>query len=78
MNQQDRSFIGAPEAEVRYSHGEFKVVRNGTFVRCATTGQPILLDDLKYWSVERQEPYAGPDAVLSRLRQLRSPAVYGS
>jgi hypothetical protein len=77
MNQHDRSFRGAPEAEVRYSHGEYKVVRNGTFVRCAVTGQPIALDDLKYWSVERQEAYANPLAVLARLRALKAPAVFG-
>jgi hypothetical protein len=77
MNQQDRRFIGAPEAEIRYSHGDFKVLRGGAFVRCAVTGQPILIEDLKYWSVERQEAYAGPTAVLARLRQLKSPSVFG-
>ncbi len=77
MNQHDRSFKGAPEAEVRYSHGDFKVVRNGAFVRCAATGQAIPLDDLKYWSVERQEAYASPAAALQRLRQINAPSVYG-
>jgi hypothetical protein len=77
MNQQDRSFIGAPEAEIRYAHGDFRVVRGGTFVRCSVTGQPILIEDLKYWSVERQEAYASTAAVLQRLAQLRSPSVYG-
>ncbi len=77
MNQQDRSFIGAPEAQLRYGHGEFKVVRNGTFVRCAVSGLPILLDDLKYWSVDLQEPYLNPEAALKRLRELKSPTVHG-
>jgi hypothetical protein len=36
-------------------------------VRCAVTGEPIPLDQLKYWSVERQEAYASPDAVVDRL-----------
>jgi hypothetical protein len=31
------------------------------------TGEPIPLDELKYWSVERQEAYVGPEAVLARL-----------
>jgi hypothetical protein len=26
-------------------------------VRCAITGKPIPLDELSYWSVDRQEPY---------------------
>jgi hypothetical protein len=77
MNQQDRSFIGTPEAEVRYAHGDFKIVRNGGFVRCAVTGQPILIDDLKYWSVERQEAYASPAAALRRLSEIKAPSVYG-
>ncbi len=77
MNQHDRGIFGAPEAEVRYAHGDFKVVRSGSFVRCAATGQPIALDDLKYWSVERQEAYASPEAALKRLRQVKAPSVFG-
>jgi hypothetical protein len=77
MNQHDRSFMGAPEAEIRYAHGDFKVVRNGAFVRCAVTGQPIPVEDLKYWSVERQEAYASTTAVLRRLTELKAPNVYG-
>jgi hypothetical protein len=56
------------EAEVRYLDGDFRVVRPGAFVRCAVTGVAIPLEELKYWSVERQEPYATPEAVLRRLR----------
>ena len=32
-------------------------VREGEFVRCAVSGDPIRLDNLRYWSVGRQEPY---------------------
>jgi hypothetical protein len=71
MNQHDRGFFGAPEAEVRYAHGDFKVVRNGGFVRCAVTGRPIPLEDLKYWSVERQEAYVDAAASLQRHLQVR-------
>jgi hypothetical protein len=35
-------------------------------VRCAVTGLPIPLEELKYWSVDLQEPYANPEAVLMR------------
>ncbi|HKG81625.1 MAG TPA: DUF2093 domain-containing protein, partial [Beijerinckiaceae bacterium] len=34
---------------------------------CAVTGEAIPLDQLRYWSVERQEAYASPEAVLKRL-----------
>jgi len=52
------------EAEVKYLDGDFRVVRPGAFVRCAVTNIPIPLEELKYWSVELQEPYIGPEAVL--------------
>ncbi len=57
----------AGEAEVKYLDGDFRVVRPGAFVRCAVTGVPIPLEELKYWSVEFQEPYASPEAVMKRL-----------
>src|SRR5262245_6168448 len=55
------------EAEVKYLDGDFRVLRPGAFVRCAVTGVPIPLEELKYWSVERQEAYASPEAVLTRM-----------
>jgi hypothetical protein len=44
----------------------FPIVRPGAFVRCAVTGLPIPLEELKYWSVDLQEAYATPEAVLQR------------
>ena len=54
------------EAEVTYLDGDFRIVRPGAFVRCAVTGVPIPLEELKYWSVDLQEAYATPHAVLQR------------
>jgi hypothetical protein len=59
------------EAEVRYLDGDFRVVRPGAFVRCAVTNIPIPLEELKYWSVEHQEAYSSPEAVLQRLHPGR-------
>jgi hypothetical protein len=42
------------------------VVSPGTYVRCAVTDVRIPLDELKYWSVDLQEAYAVPIAVLRR------------
>ena len=56
----------AGEAEVKFLDGEFRIVRPGAFVRCAVTGVPIPIEELKYWSVDLQEAYASPDAVLRR------------
>jgi hypothetical protein len=35
-------------------------------VRCAVTGEPILIDELKYWSVARQEAYVSAAVSLER------------
>ena len=71
LNRYDRSPM-ADEAEVKYLDGDFRVVRPGAFVRCAVTGVPIPLEELKYWSVELQEPYASPEAVLRRHHPERA------
>lgn len=55
------------EAVIEYRDSNIRVVRPGRFVRCAVTGESIPLDQLKYWSVERQEAYISPQAVLKRL-----------
>ena len=57
---------GAREARIRYLDGDFQVTSPGVFVRCAVTGESIPLDELKYWSVARQEPYANAAASLKR------------
>ncbi|WP_182086726.1 DUF2093 domain-containing protein [Aureimonas sp. ME7] len=62
MNRMD----GGGEAKLHYGDGDFEVVRPGSFVRCAVTGEAIPLDLLKYWSVARQEAYADPAASLQR------------
>ncbi len=48
---------GAGEAKVKYLDADFQVISAATFVRCAVTAKPIPLDELKYWSVAKQEPY---------------------
>lgn len=60
-------FEGGGEAVVEYLDGNLRLVRPGSYVRCAVSGQAIPLDQLKYWSVGRQEAYISPEAVLTRL-----------
>ena len=50
-------------AEIKYLDGDFEVMKPGSYVVCAVTGQEIALGDLRYWSVARQEAYV--DAVAS-------------
>ena len=66
LNRFDHTQPANGEAEVKYLDGDFRVVRPGSFVRCAVTGVAIPLEELKYWSVDRQEAYASPEAVLQR------------
>jgi hypothetical protein len=57
---------GAKEARIRYLDGDFQVTSPGSFVRCAATGESIPLDELRYWSVARQEPYVSAAVSLKR------------
>jgi len=66
LNRTDRPAPMPGEADVKYLDGDFRVVRPGAFVRCAVTGVPIPLEELRYWSVDLQEAYATPEAVLQR------------
>ena len=56
----------ASEAKIRYLDADYQVLAPGAFVRCAVTGKPIPLDELKYWSVARQEPYVDVETSLKR------------
>lgn len=47
-------------ASLHYGDGEFAVLGSGDHVICAISGVPIPLISLRYWSVERQQAYAGP------------------
>lgn len=66
MNRIERLFNLSREARVRFGDGEFQVVAPGDFVRCAITGNPIKIEDLRYWSVVRQEAYVSADVALQR------------
>ncbi|QEE39521.1 MULTISPECIES: DUF2093 domain-containing protein [unclassified Methylobacterium] len=61
------------EAVVQYGDGTMRVIKPGSFVRCAVTGDPIPLDELRYWSAARQEAYVSPEAILSRLKETGRP-----
>lgn len=69
MNRHD---LGRPggEAKIRYLDGDFQVISPGAYVRCAVTGMMIPLGELRYWSVERQEPYVDAAAALKRHEEL--------
>ena len=66
MNRFDPSFTAGQEARLTYRASEYHIDRPGDFVRCAVTGKPIPLELLRYWCVERQEPYASAAIALER------------
>lgn len=69
MNKHDP---GGPEAKVHYGDNEITILRHGTHVRCAMTGEPITLDALRYWSVDLQEAYRGPAEATARWKQVNA------
>ena len=57
------------EAKLHYLSGSFEVIRPGAFVVCASTGARIPIEDLRYWSFERQEAYATARIAFGRSRE---------
>lgn len=54
-------------ATLQYGPNAFRVVNPGSHVLCAVTGEQIMLEALRYWSVERQEAYASAEIATRRL-----------
>lgn len=55
---------GNRQATVKYLDADFQIMMPGSYVVCAMTGKPITIDELKYWSVDRQEAYVDAAASL--------------
>ncbi len=68
MNIFDKGFSSS-EAVLRYLDADYVVLRPGSYVRCAITGRTIPLDELSYWNVDRQEPYADAYAAAEAYRR---------
>lgn len=45
-------------AKLHYLANGFRVLVPGDHVVCARSGERVSLEDLRYWSVRRQEAYA--------------------
>lgn len=54
-------------ARLHYMANGFRVLSAGDHVLCAVSGNRIALDDLRYWSVARQEAYASADIATRAL-----------
>lgn len=64
---------GHREAKVEYLDGDLRIVQTGAYVTCAMSGKQIPIDELRYWSVLRQEAYA--DAAASMEAEKRAGAL---
>jgi hypothetical protein len=58
---------GNSEAKLHYGPSAFRVLRHGQHVICAVSGAAIPLEELRYWSVDRQEPYATAEIATRRF-----------
>lgn len=45
-------------ARLHYLANSFRVLAPGDHVLCAVSGERIALEELRYWSVRRQQPFA--------------------
>jgi hypothetical protein len=56
-------------AKLHYLANGFRVLVTGDHVACARSGELIALEDLRYWSVRRQEAYATAELATEAERQ---------
>lgn len=63
-----KSNVPGQEAQLHYGPNGFRVLRPGDHVYCAASGVAIPIDELRYWSVHHQEPYASAELATERLK----------
>lgn len=73
MLKQTPSALPGP-ALVHFGSPDIAILRDGSFVRCAVTGTPIPLEELRYWSPELQEAYVDAATATRRWRQVNAAA----
>lgn len=54
-------------AKLHYMANQFRVLASGDHVVCAVSGESIPLEELRYWSVAQQEPYASAEIATGAL-----------
>ncbi len=71
MNRMDPIFPHQREAKLRYLDHEYEVIATGDFVLCTVTGDPIRIENLRYWSVERQVAFKSAKESFMDYRKQR-------
>lgn len=54
-------------ARLHYMANGFRILASGDHVVCAVSGERIALDELRYWSVAQQQPYASADIATKAM-----------
>jgi hypothetical protein len=72
MNRMDPIFPKQREAKLRYLDHEYEVITPGDFVRCAVSGDPIRIENLRYWNVEKQVAYKSAQESFADYRKRHS------
>jgi hypothetical protein len=54
-------------ARLHYMANGFRVLVPGDHVVCAVSAEPIAIDELRYWSVEKQQAYASAAIALQAM-----------
>lgn len=67
MNFLDQGLPRRREAKLKYLDADYQILREGEYVRCGATGDPISVENLRYWNVERQVPYRSADIAFAEL-----------
>lgn len=60
------------EAVVHYGLSDFTIIESGNFVKCAVTGDKVPIDQLRYWSHEKQEAYKDAAASLMAFQKAHA------
>ena len=54
-------------ARLHYMANGFRVLAPGDHVVCAVSGERLALEDLRYWSVAAQQPYATAEIATAAM-----------
>ncbi|WP_409432195.1 DUF2093 domain-containing protein [Litorimonas sp. RW-G-Af-16] len=65
-------FQSQGEAQIHFGSSDFTIMKTGSYVICATTGEQIPLDRLRYWNEERQEAYIDAAASLAAWQKANA------
>lgn len=60
------------EAKLHYGPSDFTIMETGAYVICATSGERIPLDRLRYWNADRQEAYKDAEASLAAWKKANA------